>query len=82
MLYVQFDCGVTEKHEVYDEDWEQHGSNIVWLLYDANEIYFIKRIFYASEYEENQTAYKPIAPDRGMSLEDGLELNQTKLSPL
>mgnify|MGYP003628520709 len=65
MLYVQFDCGVTEKHELNDEDWEQHGNNIVWLLYDPNEIYFIKRIFYASEYEEKQTAYTPIAPDRG-----------------
>lgn len=46
MLYVQFDCGKTEDHKVDKETWDKYNSMIVWLLYDPNEIYYIRRILY------------------------------------
>lgn len=46
MLYVEFDNGVVEKHEMCPDLWDEMGSMIMWCLYDPHEIYYIERYLY------------------------------------
>ena len=46
MLHVRFDCGVTEKHPMCPDIWDEMGTMAVWCIYDPQEIDYIETILY------------------------------------